>query len=278
MNPRSTCVAWTALLCLGLGSQADDLYGVRYPFLTDLFAINQATGVVGTVGATGLSELGDLTSDTRPGSPRLWAVRIASNELVQLDPASGAALSVVPLNSPNNMVSIAFDPVSGRLFGNTSVSFGAPFDALYEIDPVTGVTALVGGISFSDVFALGFDQAGQLFGVSDGANQFIAIDTTTGAGSLVASLAVGFSFDIASRPSDNVMFLADSQTYSLYTVDTGSGALSLVGGYGQNVNVAGLAFLNPVPEASTVVAGLGLAGIALGVWYRHRRTATPSVG
>lgn len=269
MKRISFIAASVGALAATASTQASDLFGIEFPGSTDLFSINQASGLVSSIGPTGQDNLGDLTSDTRAGSERIFGVRIASNELYQFNPANGAAGAGVPLNSPNSMVSIAFDPVGGKLYGNTSIGFGAPFDALYEIDPVTGNTTFIGRIGYDNVFALGFDQGGKLFGVSDSTDDLISIDLGSGNGSFIADLGVGFAFDIASRPEDNVMFLADSGTFSLYTVDTGSGALNLVGDYGSGVNVVGLAFLpaTVVPETSTYVAAgmlaLGIAGTSL---------------
>lgn len=257
----------------GLQAQASDLFGIEFAGPTDLFRIDQTTGLVASIGASGHDNLGDLTSDTRPGSPTIWGVRIASNELFAFNPATGAATSVATLNSVDNMTSLAFDPVGAKLYGNTSKGFGAPADALYQIDPVSGNTTLVGPIGFDNVYALGFDQSGRLFGVADATDELIAIDTTTGAGSLIAHLPLGLSFDIASRPEDNVMFLADSGTYTLYTVNTGTGAVSPVGSYGSTPNVVGLAFLPVVPEASTYLAAGSLGGLGLLAELRRRRRA-----
>lgn len=256
--------------------QASDLFGIEFSGPTDLFSINQSSGVVSSIGPTGKDNLGDLTSDTRAGSERIWGVRIASNELYQFNPLTGAAGPAVTLNSPNPMVSIAFDPVGGKLYGNTSAGFGAPFDALYEIDPVTGNSTFIGRILFENVYALGFSQSGKLFGVSDATDDFISIDLTSGNGTFITDLPVGFAFDIASRPEDDVMFLADSGTFSLYTVDTTSGALNPVGGYGSTPNVVGLAFLPSavIPESSThVAAGILALGVAGTTIARRRRQA-----
>lgn len=253
-------------------AQASALYGVAFPALTPLFTLSQDSGTVAAVGPTGTDGIGDLTSDTRAGSFTLWGVRIADNELVTLDAGTGAITGTVAMDSADNIVSIAFDAVSGRLYGNTSVGFGAAFDALYEINPITGATTFVGRILFDNVFALGFDQAGALFGISDASDELISISTATGNGTLVGATGLGFGFDIASRPEDGAMFLADSGTFSLYRIDTGTGATTLVGGYGSADNIVGLAFGpgGSVPLPGTLaLSALGLA--ALGA--RSRRAA-----
>lgn len=247
---------------------AQPLYGLEFSGLTDLFDVNQTNGALTSIGATGLDGLGDMTSDTRQPSFRLWANRIASNELVRLNPATGAVMSTVQMNAPDNIVSIAFDAVTGRLFGNTSPGFGAPFEALYEIDPATGNSTFVGRVLFDNVYALGFDQSGTLFGVADDTNQLISISTTTGNGSLIATLQLGTVFDMASRPTDDVMFVTDSATGRLWTMDTGTGQVFDVGphvGAVQN-NVVGLAF-GPIPTP----AGVSLLGLAMMGACRRRR-------
>lgn len=60
-------------------------------------------------------------------------------------------------------------------------------------------------------------------------------------------MQIGAGFDIASRPEDDVMFLVDTGTFSLYTMDVSNGALTGVGGYGASPNLVGLAF-SQVPQ------------------------------
>ena len=202
----------------------------------------------------GVDNLGDLTSDTRPATATLWGVQIAPgddlDQLVTIDPVTGGAIGSVPItinttatNQPGHMTSIAFDPVSGALYGNTTVAFGAAFDALYKIDPVTGMADFIGRITFQDVFALGFSQTGKLFGIADATDELIGIDLVTGNGSFIANMQVSSSFDIASRPEDDVMFLVDSGSNFLYTLDTSNGNLTGVGDYGSPLNLVGLGVL-----------------------------------
>ncbi|MCZ7638436.1 MAG: PEP-CTERM sorting domain-containing protein [Verrucomicrobia bacterium] len=252
-------------------ASASVLFGVRFSGLTDLYQVDQTSGSLSSIGPSGRDWIGDLTSDTRPGSQRIWGVRISENRLYEFDPVTGAGSPGAVLNSPDNMVSLAFDPVGGKLYGNTSLGFGAPFDALYEIDPATGNSTFIGRIGFNNVYALAFDQAGQLFGVADASKEFISISTATGNGALIAPLRLSLAFDIASRPEDNTMFLADSGTFSLYTIDTANGLTSLVGPYGQSENIVGLAF-SAIPEPSTLASAGLLAGLAVGshLWRRRR--------
>lgn len=270
--------AFTALALatglLGSQAQASVLYGVEYAGLTPLYTVDQGSGALAALGPTGRDDIGDLTSDTRAGSFRLWGVRITDNQLITLDAGTGAISSTVAMDSRDDIVSIAFNATTGRLYGNSAVAYGAAFDALYEIDPLTGTTTFIGRILFDNVYALAFDQAGTLFGVSANTQELISISTATGNGALVGGTGVSSAFDIASRPEDGAMFLADSGTSSLYRIDTGTGATTLVGGYGSFTNVVGLAFGpgGTVPLPGTLaLSALGLA--ALGARSRRAPAA-----
>lgn len=248
---------------------ASVLYGVEFAGLTDLFTVDQVTGNLTSIGPSGLDNVGDLTSDTRPGSFTIWGVRIASNELLTFDATTGIGTvgpTITGLTGVNDRItSLAFDATTGTLYGNTTDAFGATGgDALYSIDPTTGLSTLIGRIGFSNVFALGFDNSGALFGISDASDELISIDTASGLGGLVAPIALDLAFDLAARPEDGVMFVADSGTFSLYTIDTATGLTTLVGPYGAGTNVVGLAFSPAVPEPTTLVlVGGGLLLMAL---------------
>jgi len=70
-------------------------------------------------------------------------------------------------------------------------------------------------------------------------------------------MQVGFAFDIASRPEDGTMFLADTGTNSLFTLDVTNGALTGIGSYGTTpLNLVGLAF-SQIPEPGTLALVMG---------------------
>jgi DNA-binding beta-propeller fold protein YncE len=163
------------------------------------------------------------------------------------------------------------------LYGNTAVGFGGTVaDQLYQINPATGLSTLIGPIGFSAVYALGFNQSGTLYGISDTSHELITINTGTGVGSLIAPVNLSSAFDLAFRPEDDTLFVADSNTSSLYTINPGTGAETLVGSYGSAVNNVGLAFVAAVPEPGTI--GLLLAGVALLGWKARKRTGGSQLG
>ncbi len=211
----------------------------------------------------------------------LWGVTLAgTNDLVTIDVSTGSVASSVALTGVNagtgggSITSLAFNSVTGLLYGNTTPSFGDTLRGhdLYEIDPATGIASFIGNIDFDDVFALAFGQLGVLFGITN-AGELLSINTGTGAGTLiVAGLGAGL-FDIASRPGDNTMFLSNAFADRLATIDTATGVITSVGAYGDPLanNIVGLAFLG-VPEPSSL-ALIGAALVACSLRVSRRKTA-----
>jgi len=262
------------LVCFSERALSAVLFGEFAEQSTPLFSINQSTGMLTAIGPTGFSNVADLTSD--PATGRIWGVEAQANQpsrLLSINASTGAATAVATLDSAQPIVSLAFDPITHKLFGSTAVGFGAGQDTLYTIDPLSGHTSLIGVIGFDNVYALGFDQQGKLFGVSEISKALISINTATGAGTQIDGFKnndINRAFDLASRPDDNMMFLADSGTTSLYTLDTATGIVSLVGPYGSSTNIVGLAFLTSVSEPSTYL--VFCAGLIVVTLLRQRRT------
>jgi hypothetical protein len=143
---------------------------------------------------------------------------------------------------------------------------------LYSISPTTGGATPVGPIGFARVGSLDFSPIdGKLYGVGfDGTSVvLITINPSTGAGTQVGPL--GFAgnvsvFDIAFRPSDGTLFAlsqgianaSNNHPEKLYTINTATGAATLVGALGTTppaLNGNGLAFLG-----GTLYYGAGNVG------------------
>jgi PEP-CTERM motif-containing protein len=261
-------------LTLSSAAGASELFATTYTGETsDLYTINQSTGAISLVGNTAVN-FGDLTST----NSELLGVDLTNNALWTINPLTAAASHEVLISgSEGDITSIAWDPVTHALYGNTTTGFGGA-DQLYAINPTTGAATLVGDIGSANIYALGFSQTGALLGESDATGELLSISTATGAGTDIGPTGLSASYDLASRPGDGVVFGLGSATYGLYTFNTATGSASLVGPYGEDVNLAGLAFLpagGAAPEPATwvmMVAGFGGLG-----FVAYRRSRNPAV-
>lgn len=258
MRKLTALSVWVlGLAALVPAAVASTLYGVDAPGATnDFLTLDQATGADLSIGATGYDFPGDLTSDTRPASYRIWAPDITTSTLIEVDPTTGAGTPIGAFDSPSTIVSVAFDIATGKLYGTTAQAYGATNgDALYEIDPATAACTYIGALGIDNVFALAFDNNGTLYGVGNDRHALFEISTLDGTVDLIAPIAQQFVFDIATRPEDGVTFLVDSGTSTLYTLDLTTGATAPIGAY-DATNIVGLVF-SPVPEpASLLMAAL----------------------
>src|SRR2546426_2473131 len=77
--------------------RASDLYSLDSHGASDgtIYKLNQSTAAETLVGPVGAFTFpGDLTSDTRSGTFRIWAPDITSNTLVKIDPTTGLGTPV----------------------------------------------------------------------------------------------------------------------------------------------------------------------------------------
>ena len=266
-NQISQVMRVLTMVALSGPSFASTLYSIEFSSGTGFYTMNQTTGAKTLVGNTGNTSTGDLTSDDKS---TIWTNDMTNDNLLTVNPATGAITSTIGIRGatggPIPIVSLAFDTVTHALYGNTAVGFGGTTnDTLFRIDPVTGAATFIGALGFNQVYALGFDNSGTLFGISQSRSALLKINTSTGAGTMVAPVTLAAPYDLAFRPEDDKMFVADSSpgTFSLYTMDPTTGAATLVGPYGgNNTNLVGLAFLTPEPGTiGLVLAGLALLGL-----------------
>jgi PEP-CTERM motif len=251
------------------------LYGIDYNpgSASQFYSVNTSTGVITRVGSTGLIDLADLTSNQ---VLTIWEIQANTDDLVTISyqtgiGTAGPTITGAGLSASVPIYSIAWDPVTGVLYGTTSQGAGATADTLYSINPATGAATFIGKIGFNDVYALGFGQDGTLYGVenADDNGGLVNINLTTGVGTLVGNTGVQGIFDIASDPAGSGFFAAESNTFALYKLNAATAVATEVGSYQSFANVAGLAFVDPgaaTPEPNSIAlitAGLGLIGLAV---------------
>ncbi len=257
----SVTVATTLLLGMPSNGTASVLYAQDYLVNQNLYTANQTTGALTLVGNTG-RDISDLTSDN---NNRLWGADPTGNRLLRLNPANASIISDIAITGANTIVSLAYDDTTGTLFGNTTVLNSAGSSALYTTNTASGAATLIGNLTTSEVYGLGFNTSGQLYGWDAVTGSLYTIDKTTGLMTSMGATTPNTSmFDVAFRLEDDILFASNAGAIQLETVNPGTGVPTLVGLYGVGVvNVAGLAFLSDIPEPATLaVLGIGFGGVA----------------
>lgn len=162
--------------------------------------------------------------------------------LYTLDPLTGAATLVGPLvdaaDSPYGLTGLAFDPVSGVLYGSTANASPTAPGSLVTVDPATALVTLIGdfaGIA-STMSDITFISDGTLYGLAAAdQHQLYTIDPATGIVTLVGP-AGGLSHfgggSLAARPGDNVLFATPNSSTDppgdLVIVSAADGSQTLV--------------------------------------------------
>jgi hypothetical protein len=177
---------------------------------------------------------------------RLYAIDYYTYHLLAIDTRSGdmTLVGTADLQSGAgiNWNGMAWDASTGTLYGvaYSPGRFGYS-SYLYKIDPVTAATTLVGPISGAGdpangtvVVDIAVDANGLMYGVDLVADDFIAIDKTSGAAAVISSLgfdanfAQGLDFDAYTGTLYYAAFNASVGEAEMYTIDPASGALTLV--------------------------------------------------
>jgi len=209
-----------------------------------VYTIDQQTGAATPLGPSGVVEFPDITSDWRQDSFRIWGVEWLTNELVSIDPGTGAATTVGEFGTNTKMLNLAFDIHTEAMYGMTQGG------TLHRIDIETGHATLIGDPGFDLIGGIAFDLAGNLFAVANAGDWLIQIDPETGAGTAIGN-TINAVAGMAARPEDGVMFLTETETDTIRTIDLETGTTSIVGPYNVK-SINGLAF-SPVPPPSTGV-------------------------
>jgi hypothetical protein len=293
INKTVLSVALGLTLAVGLSvpAQADILYGLTTSNPgASLYTINTSTGAathfvnLSGVAATNLVDLAALNGT-------LYASDVIANSgplqfqttFGSINPTTGAYTAINNQNGSSNWQSLAADPAKNLFYTVNNGGAGAP---LLSVTPGGAIT----NIGFTNTFLNGltFDSNHNiLYGVDR--NNLYKINTTTGAATLVGPK--GFSNDLEGIAYDNAtntlylntgtdFFNTISSNNNLYTLNTATGAATLVGANGPvfvpgSQGIDGIALVASVstPEPSSVtLLGIGAVSLVAGWWRRRKPT------
>ncbi len=239
--------------------------------------------IVNSVSITGLQANEFLFGiDYRPATSQLFGIG-STSVLYQIDPFTGVA-SAIGSSFPSvigNALGVDFNPVPDRLRvvsnagqnlrlnpnDGTGVADG---NLAYATgDANVGQPANIAAVAYSNNVAGATTTT--LYGI-DTALDILVIQNPPNAGLLntVGALGVNFTnlagFDIFTQNGIDAAFASTGS--SLYSINLGTGAATLIGDIGGGTNLRDIA-VTPVPEPTTM-AGAFLGGSAIAVFRRRR--------
>jgi hypothetical protein len=182
-----------------------------------------------------------------------YVVGYPSGDLQTIDTTTGALVDIGSTGQGTATRDIAYDATTGTTFG-TAIS--GDMTDLFTVDTTTGAMTLVGTIQGigepSYVMGLAVDPSdGLMYGIEIVSSSLVAIDKSTGQGSVIGSL--GFS----TRFGQGLDFNAATHTLYLASIDYG-------GGTGQNMYTVDLttgqaSLVGPFPNGTIQIGSFGIA-------------------
>ena len=176
------------------------------PATENLVRLDVADGTTPSIVATAtIGDVDGLTwrndNDTDPSNDELWGtVRNTGallDEIVRLDPATGAVLSRTDVLTSgdgtfNDVDSLAWDPGTDRFYSTVGGTNNP--NKLVTIDGLTGVVTEIGNAVIQDIEGMGFTDDGELYGMTGNGgstkNQFLSINKTTGVATIIGDTTV----------------------------------------------------------------------------------------
>lgn len=191
--------------------------------------------------------------------------------LYEIDMTTGARTLIAKGGS--KMIDLTYDYSTGKVYG---IRNGNSWFA--EFNPATGESSLLGRFAEngSDVYMLALAAAfdGTIYGVSS-TDFLYTINPTDGSIKKVGSLGVDAGFDqtMAFDYNTGTLYWANNGDYNLYTIDTSTGAATLIGSIGprgcSSMGSLFVPFINApaaAPDRVTSPVGTGSADAVVLSW------------
>ncbi|MEZ5980550.1 MAG: hypothetical protein R3F34_20385 [Planctomycetota bacterium] len=191
-------------------------------------------------GIPGSLQIADIAFDPTSGSGVLYAVQVATQNLLRIDPAASST-SIVGNIGFFDVEGLAVDPSGGGvLYG-----YDEDTDQLLTIDRTSGAGTSVGRVGIgAPLVALTFDPTdGTLYGTTvDDRRLLVRVDTATGAGTAVGCAGYRNVEALAHDPAADVVYGVDALLNYLVRFDAATGEGTFVAELSDTVNCLGLAF------------------------------------
>lgn len=196
-----------------------------------LYSVDIATGAATQIASTANNAL-DTPADLawRSDTNELWTIDLAGGEVGTIDVTNGTFTPVFQ-TSLSGWQGMAWDPATQKYYlANQS-------GTTYVLDPVTGITTLLGPTGYSLITCLDLDPAGDIYGIDFFNRNVVRIDRTTGAGTLISQTLAGFQ-GLGIDAATGIWYGANTNDDALHRIDPATGAATLIGLHGAGVQFA----------------------------------------
>ncbi|MGB0714700.1 MAG: PEP-CTERM sorting domain-containing protein [Phycisphaerae bacterium] len=278
-------VAVAACFCMTANARAQEaqrLVGIDYDS-GDVYEISTSDASLSMVGSTGLSQVGafELTSagllaftTSGDGQPTLY----------NLNPVTFEPMSIGPLSQQIIFDGSIVEAGDGTLYGTNRGSVAAA--QLFELDPDTGATSLVGFISVDgdtrhDVNGMAYRGDGMLIGLDRVSQSLLEINTATAEATVLTNLTPDLGSVGGMAVLDGVGYFVTAGpdatvpgSNELYRFDLFTGQYESLGNFNGTISGTGLSGLAVVPEPTTAL--LLMAAVPAMLNRRRKRASSVS--
>ncbi len=194
------------------------LYGVVSEDEEDLLIrIDIQTGQGTEIGTLNHFSVQSLAYD--PGRITLFAVDNSTKQLIRIDPATGASITVGGPVTDYYLYTLVYDAGNDRL-----LSFDAALDRLVAIDPDDGALGNLGGASISNLGGSGWDsENGLLYGFESSGPELLRIEPTGVSVTPITATGAESLYGLAFDPETGTIYGMDDRTRYIYAIDKSTG-------------------------------------------------------